>query len=171
MAEPPQSHLTERHFAEIGRVIVSWSMFEHILKMMAYSLTADSPVDEAGDRTAAVVFQGMEGRVLVGILVSLIQMRFSDKAVADFRKFAARVLAAKKHRDLLSHALFEPGQKPDGVRPILVKTVGGLKQAAGEMTPDDIRAWVEEIRSLQVSGLAYLVAWGYMSMPASETPE
>jgi hypothetical protein len=145
-------------------VIVAWSVLERTLRLVAYALTADTPIDENGDRTAAVVFEGMATRTLVGIMHSLIAMR--HPADVRFAKVVGdRIMKAKTHRDLLAHSIFQAGEKEGTLHPLSIKTVGGLKQAKGEFSVDDTLAWQKEIGELSALLLTILVRWNYFSFP------
>jgi hypothetical protein len=161
--------ITQEHYAAIGKVMVSWSMFERCLKLMAYGLTTNSPMEENDDRTAAIAYEGMQTRALIGILESLVQMRFPAERQM-IRKFGERALKAKAQRDVLGHSIFERGSAPDTIRPILAKTVGGLRQARGDLTVQDIEGWAQIIGNLTVEGLAILVRWGYLIAPNDASP-
>jgi len=67
---------------------------------------ANQPIDEGDDRTAAIVFEGMQVRTLVGVLQTLVQMRFpaDEKGI---KEFGERILKAKKQRDIFGHLLIK----------------------------------------------------------------
>ena len=170
MADTTGRRLTEAHYAAIGRVITSWSAVEYVLRMMAYALTANQPIDEGDDRTAAIVFEGMQVRTLVGVLQTLVQMRFpaDEKGI---KKFGERILKAKKQRDIFGHSLFDSGNELGTVRPLIVKTVGGLKGARGDFSVDGINMWAKENSELAALLLTILVRWGYFTIPDELPPD
>ena len=114
------------HYEAVGRVIVVCSSLEKLLTITAFSLIMESSRPWEDDIAVGVLTTGMTATSALGAVRTLVGIRFPDDA-KKFGKFADRVSTTFSHRDLFAHCIWEDGNKPGTVVPMMAKTIGSLR--------------------------------------------
>jgi hypothetical protein len=126
--------LPNSHLSEIGRVITTWSAVDFSLQNLAADLTLGRHVDERDDKddkAALVPFIGMGTRAMVGLIQALLEIRHPGK-VGEWKKFGKTVAEGKAQRDIMAHCIWIAGDTPDKIKPMGMKSVGGLRAIKDE---------------------------------------
>ena len=142
-----KSSLRKDYLQAIGLLVTEWASFEMILSSsLAHFITADSP-SQSDSAAAWVVTHGMEARVKLGLLKSIVRLRWPDKA-DGFDRWADEVLSVKKLRDLAAHSLWVKGTAKNHIRAVGMTTVGRLQFTEGEYRIRDFEDRVGQLREL-----------------------
>lgn len=123
--------LKVNHLTEIGRVVTTWAVVDYSLMALASDLTSGTHVDsrdEIDDNASVIPYAGMGTRTLVGLILSLIQVRHKDEElIAEWLKLSKKINQAKGQRDIIAHCIWAPGTTSEHIKPTGFKSVGGLK--------------------------------------------
>lgn len=153
------THISDAHALAIGRVITTWPVAHFFLGSALCAVIADGDVWE-GDKSIAIVVNGMTPRTITGLLRTFVRLRFpkDDRA---FTKLLDRFSAIEKTRDAFAHAIWTPCEgDPSRIEPGLVKTVGGLRKARASYSVSEINEVTAAIKHLCLQLAAFLLHWG-----------
>lgn len=128
-------------FAAIGLAITMWSAVERALAMHLMRLLRAEKFKSEDNVAAFAVSHGMEVRTVLGLLQSLVGIRFPNHK-EEFAKLAEGLSDAyTNRRNVIAHRAFSPGAKPDRIGVYHIQTVGKMKAVNYDLTAKEIRNW------------------------------
>lgn len=137
-----------------------WSAVERALGLHLMRIMRAKEMTGTDEIAAFVVTTGMDARTMLGLLKSLVAVRFLDYA-AEFNKLADCLLSAfSKRRNVLAHRAFAPGSQPDRIKVYDIVTVGQLKGSSRELTATEIRNWALDFFDMAVRMDDFFIARG-----------
>lgn len=140
--------LTRHHIHAIGLLIYRWAAFEvQLADSLARFIMAGTKESHKAETAAFAAVIGMEARVKLGLLKSIVRLHYPAEGDA-FDRWADRALALKKHRDTVAHSNWERAKRPGYIRQLAVTTVGRIRRLAAEYSAADITARANEIDAL-----------------------
>jgi len=149
--EPDQSErvsiLDPKLAAAIGELIATWSGMQSLLAIALTELMAGHALNDEESVASGVVVLGMEARVQIGLLKTLLAFRLKKEDSDDIAKILDKIENIKKIRDTFAHAVWECNDKGEAFS-ITVKTVGKIKYERTPQRAQDIRAHADRLQKL-----------------------
>ena len=138
---PIESSVDKEVFAAMGLAIATWSAVERALALHLMRLLRAEKTSAEDEIAAFAVTTGMEVRTVLGLIRSLIGLRFPDHE-EEFSNMAEGLADAyTNRRNILAHAAFAAAEKPDRIGVYSIQTVGKLKGSKYDLTAKEIRNW------------------------------
>ena len=138
---PIETSVDKEVFAAMGLAIATWSAVERALALHLMRLLRAEKTSAEDKIAAFAVTTGMEVRTVLGLMRSLVGLRFPDHE-AEFAKMAEGLADAyTNRRNILAHAAFAAAEKPDRIGVYTLQTVGKLKGSNYDLTAKEIRNW------------------------------
>lgn len=172
---PIEARIDKDVFAAIGLAIVTWSQLERAIGIQMMRVLRTQEMSPSDQLCAFVVTTGMDVRTMVGLLKSLVTVRFAEHA-DEFNKLADCILSAfTNRRNVLAHRAFGLGKKSNRIKVYDIVTVGQLKAKSHEITATEIRKWALDFFDLAHRLDGFLTARGLpppqdIPVPAQSTP-
>ena len=138
---PIENSVDKEVFAAMGLAIATWSAVERALALHLMRLLRAEKTS-AEDRIAAfAVTTGMEVRTVLGLMRSLVGLRYPDHETEFAKMVEGLADAYKNRRNILAHAAFVATEKSDRIGVYTLQTVGKLKGSNYDLTAKEIRNW------------------------------
>lgn len=135
---PIEKLLTAEFRAAIGSLIAQFAGLEFAMTDAASQLIGNDVDSRLG---SIVAINGMDIRVKLGVLKTLVELRFDEAAQAEFKKWHNEVEKIAAQRHVAAHSFWMRGEEPGCYVSASFKTVSNFKRARGEMGAEDFRAW------------------------------
>lgn len=153
--------MTVKHIAGIGSVAVQWAFMEEWLKAVARALC------KADRGYGYILTNHMPVQTLIDTIRTMGWFAFADEE-AEFDTLMDQIKAAYAKRNILIHSVWEPGSRPDSIRPRNVRTRGAFRTIETEFTPREMAALGIEICRLGLRLLHFVRDRGYPVEPLPE---
>lgn len=155
----------------IGNLVTEWAGAQFMLVRALADLMVGRSLKDDDDMNHAAVIFGMEARVLIGLVKTLVGIRLDPRIAEKVRDLLDGMEGAKDLRDFVCHCLWTHNKRGKWVA-VQLKTVGKIKRVERAITVTEI---IEKIALLHESAhslLGYLHASGYMKSyaPSLERP-
>jgi len=130
--------VTPKHREAIGAVIEAWAFFESaLLYDLCMLATRPEPTQHTDLSTALVLATGMKPHTMLGMMRTLVGVLF-PKDVEEFDKLRLKIKRLSDTRDIIAHARWIKGERPNSIRTMVIKSVNELKADPHDFTPDEL---------------------------------
>lgn len=138
---PIEDRVDKEVFAAIGLAITTWSAVERALALHLMHLLRAERASSEDSLAAFAVTHGMDVRTLLGLMKSIVGVRFPAYAT-EFAEMADNLSEAfTKRRNILAHSAFGIGKKSDRIAVYVIRTVGKMEADEYDLTAKEIRNW------------------------------
>jgi hypothetical protein len=156
---PLEDRIDQEVFAGIGLAIVMWSAIERVMGLYVMELLRSKKYSSDDEVAAFLVTTGMDVRTLIGLLRSLVKLRFPSHRT-EFDKIAdALDNAYTKRRNILAHRAFAAGKSPDRIK-VYDIFVSKIEAHTRELTAKEIRSWATDFFELCIRLQDFFAARG-----------
>lgn len=146
----------------LGEFIATWSGTEGLITVCLTELTVGRPLDaERDDIVPMAPFIGMEVRVKVGLLKTLVRARLGNHQGKAIDKIGDDLLAAKDRRDFYAHTMWDYDVEKKQLFAMTVKAIGKVRRTRARTVPEDIWHEITKLHSAANALIAFLQTHGY----------
>lgn len=153
--------LNQHLAAAIGELIATWSGMQSLLARALTDLIAGRALNDDEFVAPAVVVLGMEARVQIGLLKTLLAFRLNKQDSDSIARTLDKIENIKKIRDTLAHAVWEYDDRGRAFS-IIIKTVGQVKYERTPRRAQDIIAHAHRLQGLAGDLCNALQKHGYL---------
>ena len=165
---------TDAHACAVGRVIAVWASTHRLFPKIIMTMLRDAAFQdreiEHADYRAALIANGMPDRTALGLIKSLGSSLVSDDVARVIDKEVDALLKDSQKRDIIAHAMWLKGKRPNSIRVTVLKTVGSVKLTPHEFTVAELNALAARMQKHMNELLTTMAGIGLPVVSSPETP-